>query len=112
MPPETVKDSINQGIEVPIFYIIPEQRFDKKFGINVAEFEFPAYYNYFVRKRKINLICDKEAEKAIRIIFQETLLGPVSHEVMLRHGCPLIFLLRPTLLIANLPPTMQAQTLR
>ncbi|KRX00899.1 Cyclic nucleotide-binding protein [Pseudocohnilembus persalinus] len=79
MPPETLKDVINQGIEIPTYYIIPTDRFDKRYGINMAEFEFPAYFNFFVKKRSINLICTQEAETAIRTVFQETLLGPVDH---------------------------------
>jgi hypothetical protein len=82
IPPETVKDSLNLGIEVPEHYIIPSVRFDKKNGINVAEFEFPAYFNYFLRKKKINLICTKEAFDAIRVVFQETLLGPTDFNVI------------------------------
>lgn len=82
IPPETVKDSLNLGIEVPSYYVVPTVRFDKKTGINLAEFEFPAYFNYFVKKRKINLICSKDAFDAIRIIFQETLLGPLSFDVL------------------------------
>lgn len=31
--------------------------FDKKFGLNFCEFEFPAYFNFFVKKNKITLIC-------------------------------------------------------
>lgn len=58
LPPETVKDTMSLGIEVPTYYIIPTQRFDKKFGINVAEFEFPAYFNFFIKKRQVTLICD------------------------------------------------------
>mmetsp|Transcript_5877 Transcript_5877/g.8694 ORF Transcript_5877/g.8694 Transcript_5877/m.8694 type:complete len:121 (-) Transcript_5877:2658-3020(-) len=42
----------------------------------MAEFEFPAYYNFFILRKKINLITTKEIAKSIRIIFQETLLGP------------------------------------
>lgn len=81
MPPETVKDALNMQLDVPLYYIVPTDRFNRKYGLNVAEFEFPAYYNFFVRKKRINLICTKEAEIAIRIIFQETLLGPESYEV-------------------------------
>jgi hypothetical protein len=64
------------GLEVPTMYIMPTHRFDKQFCLSVAEFEFPAYFNFFVKKRKIILICDKEGETAVRTIFQETLLGP------------------------------------
>lgn len=81
IPPETVKDSLNLGIDVPSHYVVPSVRFDKKMGINVAEFEFPAYFNYFLKKKKINLICSKEAYEAIQIIFQETLLGPKEYDV-------------------------------
>ena len=83
MPPETVKDCLGNGLEVPTNYVIPSSRFHKKYGLSTAEFEFPAYFNYFLKKKQINLICTKEAEKAIRIVFQETLCGPKSHQVLL-----------------------------
>lgn len=41
------------------------------------EFEFPAYFTYFVRKFKCTLVVDSPlAEKEIRMVFGETLLGP------------------------------------
>lgn len=80
MPPETVKDSLNLGFEIPQYYVIPSSRWDKMFHMSVAEFEFPAYFNFFVKKKKITLICTKEAKKAIRVIFRETLLGPKKFE--------------------------------
>ena len=80
IPPETIKDSLNLGFEIPQFYVIPSSRWDKMFHMSVAEFEFPAYFNYFINKKKITLICTKEAEVAIRIIFQETLIGPKVFE--------------------------------
>jgi hypothetical protein len=76
IPPETVKDSLIQGLKVPTYYIVPTSRFDKALGITLCEFEFPAYYNYFFLKKRVVLICDAAQEKAIRAIFQETLLGP------------------------------------
>lgn len=69
LPPETVKDSLKLGISVPTYFIIPTNRFDRKTGINVAEFEFPAYFNFFCNKRQICLICTKSAEKDIKNIF-------------------------------------------
>jgi hypothetical protein len=46
-------------------------------GINLAEFEFPAYFNYFVRGKRCSLIVDtSDAEFDIRQVFSETLLGP------------------------------------
>lgn len=82
IPPETVKDSLKLGIEVPNYYIIPTSKWDKIYNISVAEFEFPAYFNFFIKKKKINLICTKENEKAIKSIFQETLLGPLEFDVI------------------------------
>jgi hypothetical protein len=69
MPPETVKDSLNLGIDVPTNYIIPTSMFDNMIGIATAEFEFPAYFNFFVKRRKINLICTYDQEEKIRTIF-------------------------------------------
>lgn len=41
------------------------------------EFEFPVYYNFFIRKKtKTKLICDWKTKQDINSIFQETLLGP------------------------------------
>jgi hypothetical protein len=46
-------------------------------GINLAEFEFPAYFNYFVRSKRCALVVDApDAERDIRNVFGETLLGP------------------------------------
>ena len=66
MVPETVKDSLKQKITVPTHYIVPNKRFDNKFRESVCEFEFPAYFNFFVKKTKINLICTPEEENDIR----------------------------------------------
>lgn len=82
MPPETVKDSLNLGLVVPTYYILPTKRFDQKFGLNVSEFEFPAYFNFFVLRKKITLITDKEGKRAIEQIFQETLLGPKLQNIV------------------------------
>lgn len=83
IPPETIKDSMRLGLDVPEIYIVPVERFCREMGpalgINLAEFEFPAYFNYFVRGRKVTLLVDsEEAEKNIRSVFGETLLGPAQ----------------------------------
>jgi hypothetical protein len=84
MPPETVKDHLNLGIDIPAYYIVPQKMFDKGFGLSVAEFEFPAYFNFFVKRTRITLICTKESEMAVRAIFQETLLGPRNFDVLFK----------------------------
>jgi CRP-like cAMP-binding protein/ribonuclease BN (tRNA processing enzyme) len=76
MPPETVKDSMTLGLTVPSFYVIPHELFNRAQGINVAEFEFPAYFNFFVLRRRVTFICQAEQEALIRAVLQETLFGP------------------------------------
>ena len=76
MPPETIKDSMSLGLTLPAFFVVPKERFNLAAGINVAEFEFPAYYNFFFKRRRINLITTHSVEPLIRTIFRETLLGP------------------------------------
>lgn len=83
IPPETIKDSMRLGLDIPEIYIVPVERFCREMGpalgINLAEFEFPAYFNYFVRGRKVTLVVDSdEAESNIRNVFGETLLGPAQ----------------------------------
>jgi hypothetical protein len=71
IPPETIKDSMRLGLPVPEFYIVPVERFCRdlgpSLGVNLAEFEFPAYFNFFVRQKNCTLIVDSErAEEKIR----------------------------------------------
>jgi glyoxylase-like metal-dependent hydrolase (beta-lactamase superfamily II) len=86
IPPETIKDSMKLGLEVPSVYIVPVDRFCREMGpalgVNLAEFEFPAYFNFFVQRRKCTLVVDSvDAERNIRKVFTETLLGPAQFRV-------------------------------
>mmetsp|Transcript_30916 Transcript_30916/g.74283 ORF Transcript_30916/g.74283 Transcript_30916/m.74283 type:complete len:1382 (+) Transcript_30916:179-4324(+) len=81
IPPETIKDSMQLGMDVPRVYIVPVERFCREqgpsLGVNLAEFEFPAYFTYFVRQLRCTLVVDSPlAETEIRSVFGETLLGP------------------------------------
>ena len=69
------------GIPVPQIYIVPAERFCREMGpalgVNLAEFEFPGYFNFFVYKKKCTLIVDsQDAQEKICSVFEETLLGP------------------------------------
>lgn len=71
------------GLDVPLYYIVPEERFCREMGpalgVNLAEFEFPAYFNFFIQQKRCTLIVDsEEAENNIRQVFSETLLGPAQ----------------------------------
>lgn len=81
LPPETIKDSMRMGIPVPEVYIVPTERFCRDMGpalgVNLAEFEFPGYFNFFVRQKNCILVVDsQDAEDNICRVFEETLLGP------------------------------------
>ncbi|EGZ11691.1 hypothetical protein PHYSODRAFT_515964 [Phytophthora sojae] len=83
MPPETIKDSMKLGLPVPRHYIVPSEPFTRtlgaNMGVNVAEFEFPAYCNFFFKRQCVNLIvASADVETRIRQVFQETLFGPVE----------------------------------
>lgn len=71
-PPETIKDSMSLGLEVPVWYVVPPERFSFRDCISVSEVEFPAYYNFFVLGKKINIVCTPEGERVIRAVFEET----------------------------------------
>lgn len=71
------------GLPVPQVYIVPVERFCREMGpalgVNLAEFEFPAYFNFFVYKKRCTLVVDStDAEDNIRRVFSETLLGPAQ----------------------------------
>jgi hypothetical protein len=71
------------GIPVPQVYIVPAERFCREMGpalgVNLAEFEFPAYFNFFVYKKRCTLVVDsQEAQDNICRVFSETLLGPAQ----------------------------------
>ncbi len=78
-PPETIKDHMALGMPVPTDYVVPVERFDRARGVNVSEVEFPAYFNFFVNKKTVNLIVDEDAERRLRRILTETLFGPQDH---------------------------------
>ena len=81
MPPETIKDHMIMGLAIPAYYVVPTERFNSEIGpnegINLAEFEFPAYCNFFFKGKQVNLIVNsEEVRERIENVFQETLLGP------------------------------------
>lgn len=77
MPPETIKDVMELQLDVPIAYVLPRELFDRRRGLSVAEFEFPAYYSFFLLKRRCRLVvASADVERRVRSIFQESLFGP------------------------------------
>jgi hypothetical protein len=55
---------------------MPSSWFSRRRGFTVAELEFPVYYNWFVRHRKITAVCDEDGRRRLRAILRESLFGP------------------------------------
>jgi len=80
IPPETIKDTIKLFGEALQYYIVPKRLIDTTSFLNTAEIEFPVYYNYFVKKRKTFILCAKEQENILKVLFKESLIGPEKIE--------------------------------
>ena len=77
-PPETIKDTMALPKSVPLVFVLPRALFDWRKGINLADLEFPIYYNFFIRKQKTRIICTQaQAGRLVRAL-QEALFGPTE----------------------------------
>lgn len=86
IPPETIKDSMERKLEVPAIFVVPHEPFERHLGVNVAEFEFPAYYNYFLLKRRVRLIVESpDVELRLRTVMEESLFGPKASSTAGEH---------------------------
>ena len=75
-PPETIKDSMGLGLDIPDTFVIPPELFDKRRGLTLAEIEFPSYFNFFVLKRRARLVVEGEqTAERLRTVFRESLFG-------------------------------------
>ncbi|HRP70406.1 MAG TPA: cAMP/cGMP-dependent 3',5'-cyclic-AMP/GMP phosphodiesterase, partial [Turneriella sp.] len=80
-PPETIKDTMFLPEGVPTVFVLPEHFFNWRKGISVAELEFPIYYNFFLKKRKTILICNREQFLRFKTVFNESVFGPKELDV-------------------------------
>ena len=82
IPPETIKDTMKLEGGVPGSFIVPQFMFSLSKGIALAEMEFPIYYNFFIKKGKTRIICNKNQQKRIETIISEALFGPASLDIV------------------------------
>ncbi|MBI4977788.1 MAG: cAMP/cGMP-dependent 3',5'-cyclic-AMP/GMP phosphodiesterase [Spirochaetes bacterium] len=75
-PPETVKDTMLLPKSAPQIFILPFEHFDPGMGISMAEVEFPTYFNFFIKKRKVIAYAYAEQCESLRVVFNEAFLGP------------------------------------
>ncbi len=75
-PPETIKDSMSLLGEVPDTFVVPNKIFSVERGVSLADFEFPTYYNFFVKRRPVRIIGFDHQLKTCQHVVREALLGP------------------------------------
>jgi len=76
IPPETIKDTMSSETGVPRIFILPSDMFHWQKGINLADVEFPIYFNFFLRQQKTIIVCTQEQAKRLRQAMQIALFGP------------------------------------
>ena len=81
LPPETIKDSLNLGLDVPSMFVVPKDRFNLKYATNTCELEFPAYWNFFVKGRSSLVVASEEAAEVLRKVVDEVLEGPAPEHL-------------------------------
>lgn len=86
--PETIKDTMAAKQGVPDLFLVPQELFDHHLGISAVELEFPLYYNFYLKKRKLRFLCRKHQLRPILRVLKESLFGPstLRHEVEYRDG--------------------------
>lgn len=75
-PPETIKDTMKILGDVPDTFVIPNKMFSSERGVSLADFEFPTYYNFFIKRRPVKIIGFEHQLKVCQHIVKEALLGP------------------------------------
>ena len=80
-PPETIKDSLLTDQGVPEIFVLPREMFNWSKGINVADMEFPIYFNFFIRGQR-PLICGTlDQAKLLATALQEAVFGPKDFDL-------------------------------
>jgi CRP-like cAMP-binding protein len=85
-PPETIKDTIFLPKGVPQKIVLLDKLFDVDRCISLAEIEFPIYYNFFIKKRKMEIFATKEQISQLEKMLQESLFGPKAISIAEEYG--------------------------
>ncbi len=75
-PPETIKDTLVMEHSVPRVFVVPHQMFNWQKGINVADMEFPIYFNYFLKGRRPIIVGREDQGERLRRAIREAVFGP------------------------------------
>lgn len=86
VPPETIKDSLELGREVPTMYIAPKNLFSFRRMASIIDIEFPAYYNFFIQKKSVIIFCTDYQKKVIKGVMEESFFGPTNLNIELEYA--------------------------
>ncbi len=75
-PPETIKDTMVMENGVPEIFVLSSELFNWIKGISVAEIEFPLYFNFFIKKKRTLIVCQKQQYDQMKKVLQESIFGP------------------------------------
>ena len=81
-PPETIKDTMKILGDVPDTFVIPNRMFSAERGVSLADIEFPAYFNFFIKRRPIHVIGHRHQLETIMRVVREAVLGPDNIQLM------------------------------
>ena len=74
--PETIKDTMPISEGVPQIFVVPERLFDPALGVSAAELEFPVYFNFFLKSRKVRFVCRRHQLRPLLRVLKEAVFGP------------------------------------
>lgn len=78
--PETIKDTMQSSEGVPQIFVVPERLFDPYLGVSAAELEFPVYFNFYLKSRKIRFVCRAHQLRPLVRVLRESIFGPSTLE--------------------------------
>ena len=86
--PETIKDTMTSSEGVPQIFVVPERLFDAYLGVSAAELEFPVYFNFYLKGRKLRFICRQKQLRPLVRVLKEAIFGPsaLNHEAEYHAG--------------------------
>jgi len=76
IPPETIKDTMTGPDGVPGVFVALEPLFNHEQGVSFCELEFPIYFNFYVLRRKIRVVCTKATKQRVTAFIREAAFGP------------------------------------
>ncbi|KRX03433.1 Cyclic nucleotide-binding protein [Pseudocohnilembus persalinus] len=69
IPPGALVELNQKGIKVPQYYIIPINRFHKRYALSIADFQNVALYNFIEKQQKTYLICSPYYAEHLQQVF-------------------------------------------